>query len=150
MNWSLSYFFLISVICITINLCHKHGQGIIWPYGHQSCNFPSKNVSHVKRFAKIKVVIIMNRVGLNHNKVFDEAGSKFYQFWLIVDKSIIVMITFMIINISNIAIRYFKRPTTKMCKIESYLCQCSLGDWFGSSSLSSPSSSSSPELSLLW
>jgi len=26
--------------------------------------------------------------------------------------------------------RYFKRPTTKMCKIESYLCQCSLGDWF--------------------
>merc|ERR1711994_70464 len=26
--------------------------------------------------------------------------------------------------------RYFKRPTTKMCKIESYLVQCSLGDWF--------------------
>ena len=25
--------------------------------------------------------------------------------------------------------RYFKRPTTKMCKIESYLVQCSLGDW---------------------
>ena len=26
--------------------------------------------------------------------------------------------------------RYFKRPTTKMAKIKSYLCQCTLGDWF--------------------
>ena len=26
--------------------------------------------------------------------------------------------------------RYFKRPTSRMTKIRSYLCQCSLGDWF--------------------
>jgi hypothetical protein len=26
--------------------------------------------------------------------------------------------------------RYFKRPTARMSKIKSYLCQCSLGDWF--------------------
>ena len=52
-------------------------------------------------------------------------------------KYINMLVLIQIINIGKIYIiltmwkssRYFKRPTTKMCKIESYLVQCSLGDW---------------------
>ena len=122
----------------TINLCQKHGL---------------QKASHVKKSRGQQ-----EKHCHDHEHNWPRSQSSISQGWLqmlpifsnfnsnIAIMNLIITIMYLIITIMNliiaityliITIRYFKRPTTKMCKIESYLVQCSLGDWFPSSSSSS-------------